>query len=353
MHIPMTFANYQHKLPFLLHDGRIPVKHRGDPWYDDGSIILLAGSMAFKVYKGILVRRSALFKRMLELDIPENTVASLRAENCLVVQTNHHEHDLSKALLLTNAGFEAWPLPEFVEFDALAPLLQLSATYELNILRAVLLRPLFRHHLMRAELYEEWDGITPLPDPLDPVRLINFARETSLHSLIPIALVDLALFVPESALLAAKEPRRKSPYAPGLLDEHDEAMCATLREYNVSLSLKLRRMLQGLDAGPSYSLKPQRTCDCRFKPLFDHIVAIMEHRAWGGSTARYHSLIDIVAAVRRNDMRINFCPNCLIKIDAEVMKMYRSWWQGVPNRLGFFGQELKDFIIEDLRELQA
>ena len=39
-------------------------------WYDDGSIVLVASSIAFKVYKGPLVDHSPIFRDMLSLPQP-------------------------------------------------------------------------------------------------------------------------------------------------------------------------------------------------------------------------------------------------------------------------------------------
>lgn len=49
-----------------------------------------------------------MFKRLLDQSIPNNTIASLSAEQCLVVQMHHPKDELSLALQLIHAGFESW-----------------------------------------------------------------------------------------------------------------------------------------------------------------------------------------------------------------------------------------------------
>ncbi|THH16748.1 hypothetical protein EW146_g3937, partial [Bondarzewia mesenterica] len=165
------------------------------------------------LYKGVLVRRSALFKRMPELHIPENTVASVRTENCLVVQTNDHKYDLSKALLLISAGIEAWRLPDFVVCDAL------GAPHSDTISRgpsytrsgtASDFCPILSISSNRSTLLAKYRNTPSRPHP-------PRSRQNP-------------LFVPEGVLLSVKEPRRKSPYTLSSLDEHDEAMCAANTE---------------------------------------------------------------------------------------------------------------------------
>ena len=45
-------------------------KKDGEFWFDDGSIVLVASSIAFKVYKGPLVDHSPIFRDMLSLPQP-------------------------------------------------------------------------------------------------------------------------------------------------------------------------------------------------------------------------------------------------------------------------------------------
>ena len=40
-------------------------------WYDDGNIVLIAGSTTFKLYKGILASVSLVFKDMFSLAQPD------------------------------------------------------------------------------------------------------------------------------------------------------------------------------------------------------------------------------------------------------------------------------------------
>ena len=44
---------------------------RGDPWFEDGNMILLAqDGTAFKIHRGVLARRSQVFESMLQLPQP-------------------------------------------------------------------------------------------------------------------------------------------------------------------------------------------------------------------------------------------------------------------------------------------
>lgn len=56
------------------HDGS-PVRDE-EFWFEDGTIVLVAGDIEFKVYARPLVRHSLVFKDMLSLPQPEATDAS-------------------------------------------------------------------------------------------------------------------------------------------------------------------------------------------------------------------------------------------------------------------------------------
>lgn len=343
----------ERNLPFPLENGRVPQQNRGEPWYDDGSIILLAGPTAFKVYKGLLTRRSGLFKRLLDRSIPQNTVASLPAEQCLVVQMQHPKDELSLALQLIHAGFESWPIPNWKDFDALARPLEMADKYTLPKLRSAFLTPLFRYYSHRVQDYASWDGRSKLPAPMNPVRVINFAREISLVSLIPVALVDLSLFISEAALHAAREPRRNSPYAPGLLHDDDQASCDRLRAHNARFPTKLQHLLQGMDDKTYYARPAAENCACKFGPLFDRLIQTTEHTTWLGAEGRYNGIVDMVPAILKDarSKEAKLCPNCVAKVDSEVLKLYNAWWKGIPHCLNMFDQDLRDFILRSLTEI--
>jgi hypothetical protein len=56
----------------------------GEPWYDDGNIIIQAESTLFKVYRGILAQNSTVFEDMLVL--PQPIVGDDVIEGCPVVR---------------------------------------------------------------------------------------------------------------------------------------------------------------------------------------------------------------------------------------------------------------------------
>lgn len=61
----------------------IPPANRGDPWFEDGNIILLVEDdnhcmmTAFKVHRGVLARQSEVFEAMFDLPQPVPVLDSI------------------------------------------------------------------------------------------------------------------------------------------------------------------------------------------------------------------------------------------------------------------------------------
>ena len=58
---------------------------------DDGNLILLAGTTAFRVYRGILIKKSAVFADMFDTGSLD---ASQMFDGCPVVHLSDHPEDL-------------------------------------------------------------------------------------------------------------------------------------------------------------------------------------------------------------------------------------------------------------------
>lgn len=69
---------------------------RGDPWFEDGNIVLQAETTQFKVYSGILSRQSEIFADMLTVPQPQSTEESV--EGCAVVRLTDSAQDWTHAL---------------------------------------------------------------------------------------------------------------------------------------------------------------------------------------------------------------------------------------------------------------
>jgi hypothetical protein len=67
---------------------------RGDPWLDDGNVILQAGTTQFRVHRSVLSASSAIFKDMFTLSTPDKPLV----EGCPVVHLSDSADDLHHVL---------------------------------------------------------------------------------------------------------------------------------------------------------------------------------------------------------------------------------------------------------------
>jgi hypothetical protein len=68
---------------------------RGDPWFEDGNIVLRIGSeplvIAFKVHRGVLARSSELFESMFSLPQPSEDDGTITESTIIPVYDNPKE----------------------------------------------------------------------------------------------------------------------------------------------------------------------------------------------------------------------------------------------------------------------
>ena len=80
--------------PELAHGQEKFIRH-ADFWLDDGNLILLAGDTAFRVYKGLLTKNSAVFADMFATGSADATETF---DGCPVVRLPDHPVDLGDFL---------------------------------------------------------------------------------------------------------------------------------------------------------------------------------------------------------------------------------------------------------------
>jgi hypothetical protein len=70
---------------------------RGEPWFDDGNVVLLTddGLVAFKLHRGVLARSSEVMETMFAMDAAADTE---RIEGCPVVRVYDDPEVLSDLL---------------------------------------------------------------------------------------------------------------------------------------------------------------------------------------------------------------------------------------------------------------
>lgn len=88
----LTESSTEYKSPASSEaNGLSTETQRTDFWFDDGSVILLADNVAFKVHRGVLARHSDVFRDMLSIPQPPDEAVF---EGCCIVELYDSPADL-------------------------------------------------------------------------------------------------------------------------------------------------------------------------------------------------------------------------------------------------------------------
>ncbi|KAF9000614.1 hypothetical protein BDQ17DRAFT_1359229 [Cyathus striatus] len=153
---------------------QVPVRSL-DIWFDDGNVILEAGGIRFKVYKGTLAANSTVFRDMFEISHPDKNLV----EGCPVVQLYDSPKDLAFFLKAIHFLGHCKPTCTREGFPQLVALLRLGTKYQ------ILYPASFEKWLERDKFAMNSSKDSFVERAMWVVQL---ARETQVTSLLPSAL---------------------------------------------------------------------------------------------------------------------------------------------------------------------
>ncbi|KIM91580.1 hypothetical protein PILCRDRAFT_733 [Piloderma croceum F 1598] len=158
----------------------------GDPWLDDGNIILQAESTQFRVVRSILSASSSVFGDMFSFPQPENENL---VYGCPVVHVSDTAEDLHHVLKALYCFVDNEPLPLVV----IAAFLRLGRKYNIQQLYSEALKRLEFEFPSTFEEYDRSSGSFTLIDVQDVghdaslFAVINLARENDILHILPAA----------------------------------------------------------------------------------------------------------------------------------------------------------------------
>ncbi|TCD61649.1 hypothetical protein EIP91_008137 [Steccherinum ochraceum] len=108
-----------------------PKKH-ADLWFDDGNIVLVAGDTAFRVYRGVLAKRSEMFHDLFSLPQPEGGEAM---DGCSVLRLQESAADMERFLTVLFDGCKMWKEDKYTSWPYTHTIIQMSNKYQIDDLR--------------------------------------------------------------------------------------------------------------------------------------------------------------------------------------------------------------------------
>ncbi|KAH9885127.1 hypothetical protein C8Q73DRAFT_784849 [Cubamyces lactineus] len=165
-------------------------KRDGGVWFPTGNIILVAGrQVAFRVYQGILARRSEVFRGLFELPPPPD---SEKMDGCPVVHLPDDPQDLKhflRVIYCRRNYFYALDAVIPTAFPILSALIRMSHKYGVQDLYDTALSRLKKFYTSDFETWRDVEGRKHYvqTSPADALNVIEIARITDNPSLIPSA----------------------------------------------------------------------------------------------------------------------------------------------------------------------
>ncbi|EIW56926.1 uncharacterized protein TRAVEDRAFT_128344 [Trametes versicolor FP-101664 SS1] len=166
-----------------------------DFWYDDGTIILVAGSVEFRVYKGILSENSSVFRDMFSLPQPPIPSTALpTADGCPVVHLSDSPKDWRHVLRVYT--HKNHPSPFFVtapsySYAMISAAVRLGHKYQMSKLLDHAMEYLKNHYVCDFDTWGSYPDYFPagFEDHGQAIGVVNLARLTEETTVLPTALL--------------------------------------------------------------------------------------------------------------------------------------------------------------------
>ncbi|EIW56925.1 uncharacterized protein TRAVEDRAFT_127403 [Trametes versicolor FP-101664 SS1] len=162
-------------------------------WYCDGSIILVAGDVEFRIYKGLLADHSPVFKDMFSLPQPPVAASPTRTNDpCPVVHLSDSPDDLRHVLrAYMPKGDPRYRSVPLYSYDEISAAIRLGHKYQMSKLLDHALDYLKRHYTNDYTTWYDHADYVPLgfKHQFYAIGVVNLARLTGETSILPTALL--------------------------------------------------------------------------------------------------------------------------------------------------------------------
>ncbi|KAI8971161.1 hypothetical protein BD414DRAFT_426567 [Trametes punicea] len=324
----------------MLQNTDLPPSAHGEPWFDDGNVILFAedtasdAAVAFKVHRGVLARHSEIFQSMFELATPISGDIEL-THGCPIVRMHDRPTELSALIraLYDGASFQHRSIQDFYH---VAGILRLATKYFIPHLRREAIRHLLQiwpHTLDGHDRFVERAVNTPPVDDMTypyvhPLHVLNLARETHVSIIVPSAFYFLSLYRLED-IIRADHPKLciENPSRPSSELSAYDLKCYTLMfQHRIDVLLDFIRQrcvgkspVQGCQGQPGL-------CQKAFNRLASKL-----SRSWGVRTGPLHYTVQAVEELADDP---NVCAPCRRGFKADVIALRKEIWASLPAIVG-------------------
>ncbi|PIL26524.1 hypothetical protein GSI_12282 [Ganoderma sinense ZZ0214-1] len=310
-------------------------------WLEDGNLILLAGTTAFRVYRGILVKKSAVFADMFDTGSLDATETF---DGCPVVRLPDHPEDPRDFFQYLIPCFplpvllEGVPVPASV-FARLHAALHLAHKYqcpEVETRALFTLKKFYTANFTQYDVFDSTEFAFIRPQPEDSVAAVNIARLTQTPSMLPYALYLAATL--EGEMMDGYKRRDGSVEH---LSAEDLRRCIDARgPLAREHAAVIRHVFRATFRAPG----------CRTPSACAAMENVMLHDVEENALGRFNVLQSYVEAIEEWVLGGGLCKLCKTAMLARDVEARRRVWSLLP---GMFGLTTKECGFEDEDEDNA
>ncbi|RPD58518.1 hypothetical protein L226DRAFT_614694 [Lentinus tigrinus ALCF2SS1-7] len=253
-------------------------------WFDDGTIILEAQNVRFRVYKGVLAEHSPVYADMFSSPQPDKYDVSRASQSCPVVKLEDSPDDLRhflRALLPKKQTSIIYAGPYKIAFETLSACIRLGHKYQVDYLLEQALGYLEHYFPQDFDKWNEervFEG-PPTWSPWHAIGVVGIARRMGWSTILLSALMVCCTlpvatlvngFVTSDGILAKLDNEDLIRCMSGkvaLMAEFTGMVLRTLVPWHVpgctaegACKLSIRDMLRGLQAEPDYVANEEPFC---------------------------------------------------------------------------------------------
>ncbi|KAJ7245038.1 hypothetical protein B0H12DRAFT_1203528 [Mycena haematopus] len=311
---------------------------RGEPYFDDGNVILMCGdspaTVTFRVHRSVMARHSEVFDSMFLVPQPGTDMVET-LDGCQVVRMWDPPVELSNLIAALYDG------PKFAnesleDFYYLAGILRLATKYFIAKLRSQAIQHLtqtWSYTLKGHDDMVEFALRAPLVGGLSyprvhPLHVISLAREVNVRIVLPSAVYFLSLY-PLEDLLRADHPK--------LIVEHPSRPSSVLspsdlRDYTLMFQNRLDTILHFVRTfcgkwTVSQTCSTASACAHGFAKLSSRL-----NRSWITRTGPLHYMSQAVFDLSE-DSKKTVCGPCRRAFAQDVAALREKVWNELPSIL--------------------
>ncbi|KDR77707.1 hypothetical protein GALMADRAFT_1326574 [Galerina marginata CBS 339.88] len=157
---------------------------RSTIWFDDGSIILQAAKVQFRVHKSVLSRNSSVFGDMFNVPQPQDEPT---IDGCAIVHVSDDAEDWKNVFEILYDNVKAYKSTDDISFSLLKSMLRLGKKYEIDHLQAEGMNRLKKELPVTLDLWNEKYENPIRNGTFNILDVINLLLELGIKSLLPVA----------------------------------------------------------------------------------------------------------------------------------------------------------------------